>query len=129
MDGMTVQARLEDISRRAGVSTDVVRRVLNAETASVTESLEHGERATLIGRVTLRPELRTRLAIGGTLTQYVKVSATVASQLADHMEEIHEFTGHGPDAVVEEARTKMVGLGDSLFGIKTGGIIRDNVLG
>lgn len=55
MGGMTVQERIDDICKKSGMSEDIVRRVLNAEKASVIESLKRGERATIIGRCILRP--------------------------------------------------------------------------
>ncbi|MBO5388684.1 MAG: hypothetical protein J6A59_11190 [Lachnospiraceae bacterium] len=57
MEGMTTQERYNDICKICGLSEDIVRRVLNAERQSVANSLKRGERATLVGRVTIRPEL------------------------------------------------------------------------
>ena len=47
--------RIEDIAKRASVSKDIVRRVLEAECDSLAYSLRHGERATLLGRCTIIP--------------------------------------------------------------------------
>lgn len=51
---MTVQERLEDISRRTGVSVGQVKRVLDTSRESIIESLGRGERATLPGIATFR---------------------------------------------------------------------------
>ena len=55
---MTVEDRLEDIHKRTGLDTNIIRGVLNAETESVVESLKRGERATLIGRCSFVPHLK-----------------------------------------------------------------------
>lgn len=89
--GMTTQERLEDISKRAGLSIEICRRVLSAESDSIVESLKHGERATLIGRATLRPEMRQRLGFGGTVENSIRVKAEVSSSLEASLENITEF--------------------------------------
>ena len=93
MNGMTTQERYDDICRISGMSEDIVRRVLNAEKQSICNSLRRGERATLIGRVTIRPELRQRICIGGETQGYVKLKATVSSALASEFETVKEFMG------------------------------------
>lgn len=89
--GMTAQERLEDISRISGMSVDVCRRVLNAETESVIKSLKKGERATLIGRATFRPELRQKLGVNQQLINVVKVKTEISSVVENAMLEINKF--------------------------------------
>lgn len=86
MDGMTVQERLQDISKRSGVSIDIVRGVLNAEAMSITESLLRGEKATLIGRVTLRPDMRIQSVVGGGTKNVIGVHATLASAIKQKLD-------------------------------------------
>lgn len=87
---MRVEDRIKDISRRCGFSEKIVRRVLDAECESIVASLKKGENATLIGRCVVKPKLRTRLAIGGDLERYVKVTAT-AQSLELKLENVCEF--------------------------------------
>ena len=91
MNGMTTQERYNDICRISGMSEDIVRRVLNAEKQSIINSLKRGERATLIGRCVIRPELSSKIAIGGGLARYVKLSANVASSLTDEFKSLDSF--------------------------------------
>ena len=88
---MTVKERLEDISKRCGMSEDIVRRVLDAEKKSIIDSLKRGERATLIGRCVIIPELRSRLGVGCTMEKKIKLSATVTSSLASEFKDLGNF--------------------------------------
>lgn len=91
MTGMTTQERIEDICKLSGMSEDIVRRVMDAERRSVAKSLRKGERANLIGRVVIRPEIRRRLVVGGEFENYIKLSATVAASLESLTADIQEF--------------------------------------
>lgn len=88
---MTIAERYADICKISGLSEDIVRRVINAETQSIIGSLKRGERATLIGRCVIIPEIRSKLAVGAGVKNYIKLSATVAPSLKDKLEEISEF--------------------------------------
>lgn len=89
--GMTAQERIEDISKRSGMSIDICRRVLNAETESVIASLRRGERTTLSGRVTLRPEIRQRMGVGLQVENVVKVKAEISSVIESGLKGLKEF--------------------------------------
>ena len=91
MNGMTVQQRLDDICKRQGMSEEIVRRVLQAEKASVLDSLKRGEKATLIGRCVIRPELRSKVDVGGDVRDYIKASASVAYTLQNELQNCSEF--------------------------------------
>ena len=91
MEGMTTQERYNDICKICGLSEDIVRRVLNAERQSVANSLKRGERATLIGRVTIRPEIRYKLGIGGEQIGSIKLKTSVSSALAAEFEAMNNF--------------------------------------
>lgn len=99
--GLTTQERLEDISERCGLSIEVCRRVLKAESESVVESLKHGERATLIGRVTLRPELKQKITIGGSIENCIKVKADVSAALESGLDGVTEFIRDADDEARE----------------------------
>lgn len=49
---MTVTERIEDISAKSGMSTEVVRRVLSASRDSLISTLKKGEKSTLPGIAT-----------------------------------------------------------------------------
>lgn len=91
MKGKTTQERYDEICSLSGMSEDVVRRVLSAEKQSIVNSLKRGERATLIGRCVLRPEIKGRLGIGCEVTNYIKVSAEVASSLEASLDGMTDF--------------------------------------
>lgn len=91
MSGMTVQQRLDDICKRQGMSEEIVRRVLQAEKAQIIDSLKKGEKATLIGRCVIRPELRSKVDIGGDVKKYIKASATVAYTLQNELQSCSDF--------------------------------------
>lgn len=106
MNGMTTQERLDDICRRSGMSQDIVRKILNAEQASIIESLKKGERAALIGRCVLRPEVRERLVGPDKFEKYVKVQATVSSTIQTALESLDEsqiidgeYTDDAPEGI------------------------------
>lgn len=88
MDGMTVQERLQDISKRSGVNIDMVRSVLNAEAMSITESLLRGEKATMIGRVTLRPDMRIKPIVGGGTKKVICVHSTLSSAIQQKLDDV-----------------------------------------
>lgn len=91
MLGMTTQERIEDICKISGLSEDIIRRVMNAEKESIAKSLRKGERANLIGRVVIRPELKHRLVVGGEFENYIKLNATVAASLESMLDDLSGF--------------------------------------
>lgn len=91
MNGLTTQERLRDIQSRCGLSEDIIRRVLSAETASAAASLKKGERVTLMGRCVMHPKMTTRLEIGGQVVAKVKVAVAVASSLEATMAQMQDF--------------------------------------
>lgn len=91
MQGMTTQERLDDICKRSGLSEEIVRRVQRAEKESIIESLMKGERATLMGRATLRPMIRSRLGLNAKLIKFIKVKAEVSSSIEAELEKYGEF--------------------------------------
>lgn len=88
---MTVNERLEDISKISGFSTEIVRKILNAEKESVTKSLKIGERATLIGRCTITPCMRQKIKVGKGVRPCIKLQANVSNILRDELEELEKF--------------------------------------
>lgn len=90
MNGMTTQERLDDICRRSGMSKEIVRKVMNAERDSVIESLKHGERAALIGRCVLRPEVRQRLVSENETKKCIKVQASISSTIQTALDELSD---------------------------------------
>jgi len=82
---MTTQERYDDIGKISGLSENIVRRVLNAEKTSIEKSLRRGERATIIGRCTIKPEVRKKLEVGGTFKDYIKLIATIAPSLESNV--------------------------------------------
>ena len=91
MLGMTTQERIDDICSRSGLSEDIVRRVMNAEKDSVAQSLRKGERANLIGRVVIRPEIKRKLVVGGEFETYIKLNATPAASLEATLADLSGF--------------------------------------
>lgn len=88
---MTVQERIEDIMKETGMSEDIVRRVLTAERNSIKRSLKRGEKATMIGRCTITPEIRTKLRKDGTFGRYIKLLIEVNGSLASEFENMSSF--------------------------------------
>ena len=91
MKGMTTQERIEDICRLSGLSEEVVRRVFDAERISIANSLRKGERATLIGRCVIRPEIRSRIEIGGEQARYIKLHSSVAASMEALLKDLSSF--------------------------------------
>ena len=91
MNGMSIQDRYDDVAAISGLSEDIIRRVYKATGQSVAKSLSRGERATVPGICTLVPEIRSRLNIGGTSTDYIKVKASASSSLASKVEKLESF--------------------------------------
>ena len=88
---MTVEERLQDISRRTGLSERVVRSVLKAETDSVIDSLKRGETATLVGRCHFKPTRKTMLKVGGKLGYCIRVSTKASTKLENTLKEMENF--------------------------------------
>lgn len=91
MVGMTTQERINDICAISGLSEEIVRRVMDAEKKSIVKSLRKGERANLIGRVVIRPEIRHRLQIGCEFENYIKLNASVAASLESMLGDLDGF--------------------------------------
>lgn len=91
MVGMTTQDRLDDICAISGLSEDIVRRVFDAERQSIVKSLRKGERATMIGRCVIRPEIRTKIEIGGEIKQFIKLYSNVAASMEAYLSDLTDF--------------------------------------
>ncbi len=91
MLGMTTQERIDDICNISGLSEEIVRRVMTAEKESIAKSLRKGERANLIGRAVIRPEIKRKLVVGGSFETYIKLNATVAASLESMLDDLSEF--------------------------------------
>ena len=99
---MNTQERYDDISRRSGLSEDIIRRVFNAEKESITESLKKGERATLIGRCTIKPEISSKLEVGCKLRKCIRLKAEVAQSLEASLEDLEGFIVDSDSEEIEE---------------------------
>lgn len=91
MVGMTTQERINDICEISGLSEEIVRRVMDAERRSIAKSLKRGERANLIGRAVIRPEIKRKLTVGGQFETYIKLNATVAASLESMLDGLSSF--------------------------------------
>lgn len=91
MNGLTTHDRIEEISKLSGLSEDIIRRVFDAERTSIINSLRRGERATLIGRCVVRPELRTRIEVGGNVRKFIKLHASVAPSMESALTDLSGF--------------------------------------
>ena len=91
MNGMTTQERLNDICEISGLSENIVRRVFEAERQSIVNSLKRGERATLLGRCVIRPEIRSKIEVGGDRKTYIKLRANVASSMVAYLKDMTDF--------------------------------------
>ena len=91
MNGMTTQERIDDICKISGLSEEIVRRVFDAERQSIAKSLRKGERATLIGRCVIRPEIRSKIEIGGQPVNYIKLYSNVAASMEALLKDMSGF--------------------------------------
>ena len=85
---MTVSERIEDIKARTGLSEQIIRTVLNAETDSV---LERGERAVLMGRCAFTPRITSRTDVSGETVNHIGVSAKASSRISGYLFSKREF--------------------------------------
>jgi hypothetical protein len=88
---MTVSERIEDIKARTGLSEQIIRTVLNAETDSVIASLERGERAVLMGRCAFTPRITSRTDVSGETVNHIGVSAKASSRISGYLFSKREF--------------------------------------
>lgn len=95
MNGMTTQDRLNDICAISGLSEEIVRRVFDAERESIVKSLKRGERATLIGRCVIRPEMRTQFNIDGSSRNFIKLKAQVTASMEAKLKDVTDFDVDG----------------------------------
>ena len=70
---------------------DAVKIDSDIETESIIKSLKRGERATLSGRVTLRPEMRQKMGLNCQVENVIKVKADVSSVIDNALSDVHEF--------------------------------------
>ena len=92
---MTKSERVADIAKRCNLSEDMVNAVLNAERDSMMESLKHGQRVTLAGRVTVDPVIRRKMEYNSNgemvCTPYVAASAKPLGSVLDELAKAKEF--------------------------------------
>lgn len=114
MKGMTTQERLDDICRISGLSEAIVRRVLDSERESIAKSLRRGERATLIGRCVIRPELRTKIEVGGFSRTYIKLYSQVSTSMESMMSDLSDFERDSNEDAGAEAEGTLIHQIDAL---------------
>lgn len=103
MTDMSIQDRFDDIVRRAGLSEDIVRRVLKASRESLAVSLKKGQRATLPGICTMVPEVRSRVNIGAeSVTNYIKIKANPSSAMESELSKLGKFNSSDEEAFEAE---------------------------
>lgn len=91
MDGMDIREAIEDISKRCGLSEDIIRRVQAAETEYVIENLKRGKRVNISGRGTYRAEVKNKLQVGGSIGTYIKPTFAISSKITSALEECNRF--------------------------------------
>ena len=103
---MTAQQRYEDISKRSGMSVDIVRAVLKAETESAIESLKHGETVNFAGRCRIFPSIDARLKVSDTpeFDSYIKLKAAPSSCLSSALDGMHGFIRDDENEEVDESK-------------------------
>lgn len=99
---MTVGERIKDIEKRSGLSEKVIRAVLEAETQSVMDSLEKGEKAQLIGRCTFTPAVTTRLGADGNETYHLRASAKISSRISNYLFSRDRFLENDTESIEKE---------------------------
>lgn len=105
---MTVGERIKDIENRTGLSEKIIRTVLEAETQSVMESLERGEKATLIGRCTFTPAVTTRVVNEDEKSYHLRASAKVSSRISNYLFSKDKYLDVDMDSI-EKEMTKLDG--------------------
>jgi len=92
MVGMNIQSRYSDIAARAGLSEEIVRRVLKASRESLAISVRQGERATLPGICIMIPTIKNRINPGGTsMTSYIKLKTTPSAAMESEVDKLSDF--------------------------------------
>lgn len=100
---MTKIERIADIADRCNLSEETVRAVLKAEHDSMMDSLKHGEKVTLAGRVIVNPIMRHKLGYDSTgqlvTIDYCSATAKPLGSVLDELSSMGAFDG---GAEVEE---------------------------
>lgn len=91
MRGMDSKEALRFIASRCGLSEDMVRRVQKAESEYVLQELAAGHNATLPGRGTFTPDIRSKLLVGGSLSKYVCANFKISSSIKNELAKLHEY--------------------------------------
>lgn len=95
MGNISVQERYSEIARLSGFSEDIVRSILKACKKSLASSLVRGERATLPGICTMKPERHTRLKTNAAgepeVEEFIKVKVTPSNTMDSEIAEICEI--------------------------------------
>lgn len=99
MRGMDAKEALNCISKKSGLPEEIVRRVQKAETDYVIEEISKGNRANLPGRGTFRPDIRSKLMVGGSLGKYIKPLFMVSSIIENGLSDLQDFK---PDDVEDD---------------------------
>ena len=116
---MTISQRIEDIVKRSGLSEHIVRSVLRAERDSIVDSLKRGERATMVGRCTLIPNMvGTPINIDGNIImrKNLKAYAKPVQSLSNELKNVSEYI---KDSESENVAELMKAYGIEVLQIKT----------
>ena len=111
MNVMSIQDRYNDISKKSGLSEEIIRRVFKATRESLATSLKKGDRGTIPGICTMIPEMKSKLNIGGeSVTRYIKVKCIPSSAMETELSKINQFNDDneaGNTVTDEEVMTKL----------------------
>ena len=99
---MTVNERIKDIEMRTGLSEKTIRDVLKAETDSVMDSLERGERAVLIGRCAFTPAITYRVGVDNEKVSHIRVSAKASSRITNYLFSKSEYIENDFESIEKE---------------------------
>lgn len=97
---MTVKERVEDISKRTGLSEEIVRSVIDAECESLAESLLRGERSPLLGRCICIPLMKHKLVAGDNVPN---IENRLSVKIIPSKSLIDRLNSHIDEAVVIES--------------------------
>lgn len=87
----TIPERTADICNRSGLPADVVQRVLEARAESILDDLKHGMRVVDYGVCSLKPQISSKLAVGGGVKQTVSVKCSPSPRIVDALNALDKF--------------------------------------
>ena len=90
-NGIPVAEFLSEMSEKSGLSVEICRRAINAQSECAIEQLKYGNSVHIPGLVTLNPYIAKRVTKGGVFKDTIQIKTNPSSIIENQLEHLDDF--------------------------------------